>query len=410
MTGAAALTLAGALPRRAGAQSAALPSPVPLKAAPAERIELAGAGPVDLFEGGLPGPVLKVKRGQPVAVAAANGLKAPLDLTWHGVRVPNALDGVPGLTGPAIAPGGSRDIRFFPPDAGTFWYHAFDPAQARRALAGALIVEEDGPSPFGADHVMLIQTWAPDPTMQVPLITVNGVVSPTLEAPSAARARLRLINASADFLRLHVVDAQSWVIAIDGQPTAPFVLKEGRVQLVPGGRIDLALDVNLNGGSADPIVLEIETTKAPVQLALIAPVGASNLPAPAATPAALPANALPAEIPLAGAVRAELAIGPEAAGLGSFPTLCMLQVGKSGVIALTNKVDAPVAVHFHGMPVRVLDGADDGWKPWWHDTVPVPAKTTVRVAVRPDTPGKWAVIARKGGTGEVLAAAAYEVK
>ncbi|WP_341989813.1 multicopper oxidase domain-containing protein [Azorhizobium sp. AG788] len=410
LTGAAALTLSGALPRLASAQTAAPASPVSLKAAAASRIELAGSKPLDLFADALPGPTLRVKKGAPLSVVAANDLKTPFDLTWHGVRVPNALDGVPGLTGPAIAPGQNRPLSFTPPDAGTFWYHAFDPAQANRALSGALIVDEPGPSPFGADHVMFIQTWAPDPSMTVPLITVNGAVSPTLQAPAAARARLRLINGSLEFLRLHVVDAQSWVIAIDGQPTTPFALKDGRVQLVPGGRIDLALDVNLNGGSGDPIVLEIETTRAPVQLALIAPVGASNLPAPPATPAPLPTNDLPEKIPLEGAARFELPLGPNATHLKDFVSLGVVQTGKSVVITLSNKVESPVAVHFHGMPVRVLDGMDDGWKPWWHDTVPVPARATVRVALKADAPGKWAIIAQRGGSGEVLAAASYEVK
>ncbi len=408
LTGTAALALSGALPRVGFAQTAA--TPIPLTAAPAQRIELGGSAPVDLFETALPGPALRVKKGDTLSVAAGNQLKVPFDVTWHGVRVPNALDGVPGLTGPAIAPGQTRPLSFAPPDAGTFWYHAYDPAQSNRALAGALVVEEPGPSPFGADHVMFIQTWAPDPTMTVPLITVNGGVSPTLEAPAGARARLRLINGSLEFLRLHVVDATSWVIAVDGQPTAPFAVKEGRLQLVPGGRIDLALDVNLNGNSADPIVLEIETTRTPVQLALIAPVGPSPLPAPPATPAPLPANDLPEKIPLEGATRVELPLGPGAARVNDLASLTALQMGKSAVITLSNKVDAPVAVHFHGVPVRVLDGMDDGWKPWWHDTVPVPARATVRVALKADAVGKWAIIARKGGSGEVLAAAYYEVK
>lgn len=410
LTGAAALTLSGALPRFASAQTAApATAPVALTAASAERMALA-AKPLDLFADSLPGPTLRVKKGAPLSVVATNNLKVPFSLTLHGVRGSNNLDRVPGLNGQGILPGQTSILSLFPPDAGTFWYHAFDPAQANRALAGALIVEEPGPSPFGADHVMFIQTWAPDPTMTVPLITVNGVVSPTLEAPAAARARLRLINGSLEFLRLHVVDAQSWVLAIDGQPTTPFALKDGRLQLVPGGRIDLALDVNLNGGSADPIVLEIETTAAPVQLALIAPVGPSNLPAPPATPAPLPPNDLPDKIPLEGAARFELPLGPNATNLKDFVSLGVLQTGKSAVITLSNKVDSPVAVHFHGVPVRVLDGMDDGWKPWWHDTVPVPARATVRVALKADAPGKWAIIGQRGGSGEVVAAASYEVK
>ncbi|GGF56149.1 multicopper oxidase [Azorhizobium oxalatiphilum] len=413
LTGAAALVLGGALPRLALSQNTpAVPTPAGrlLKVGTADRIELAGSDPVSLFDGALPGPILRVKRGQPLSVAVANGLSGPLDITWHGVRLPNALDGVPGLTGPAIAAGETRDIRFAPPDAGTFWYHAFDGVLTRRALAGALIVEEETPAAFGADHVMLLQTWGVDATTQMPVITVNGAVSPTLEAPAASRARLRLINASPEFLPLRVAETQSWVMAIDGQPVTPFVLKDGRMQLVPGGRIDLAMDINLNGASANPINVQVELLRGPIELALIAPVGGSNTPAPASTPQALPANPLPSDIPLQGAVRAELAIGVAPADLARIPVLSTVPVGKSLVFALNNTSEVPVAVHFHGMPVRLLDGADDGWKPWWHDTVPVPAKRTVRVAVRPDTPGKWAIIARAAGTGEAVAAAAYEVK
>ena len=76
------------------------------------------------FDGAVPGPTLRVKRGDELRVRLVNELAEPSAVHWHGVRLPNAMDGVPPLTQPPVAPGASFDYRFRPPDAGTFWYHA----------------------------------------------------------------------------------------------------------------------------------------------------------------------------------------------------------------------------------------------------------------------------------------------
>jgi len=76
------------------------------------------------FNGTVPGPVLRVKRGEELKVRLINELVVDTAIHWHGMRLPNAMDGVPGLTQPAVHPGESFDYRFTPPDAGTFWYHA----------------------------------------------------------------------------------------------------------------------------------------------------------------------------------------------------------------------------------------------------------------------------------------------
>src|SRR5690349_16826652 len=82
------------------------------------------ATPIRGFEGAVPGPGLRIKRGEELRVRIANDLVTETAIHWHGVRVPNAMDGVVGLTQPAIGPGESFDYRFTPTDAGTFWYHA----------------------------------------------------------------------------------------------------------------------------------------------------------------------------------------------------------------------------------------------------------------------------------------------
>ena len=94
------------------------------------------------YDGIAPGPTLRVRRGDELRVRLVNDLAAPTSVHWHGIRLPNAMDGVPQLTQPAVAPGASFDYRFRPPDAGTFWYHAYIAGQTDGGLAGAFIVED----------------------------------------------------------------------------------------------------------------------------------------------------------------------------------------------------------------------------------------------------------------------------
>jgi FtsP/CotA-like multicopper oxidase with cupredoxin domain len=102
----------------------------------------AGPTPVRGFDGTVPGPLLRVKRGEELSVRLVNELVTDVSIHWHGVRVPNAMDGVPGLTQAAVAPGDSFQYRFMPPDAGTYWYSAPSRFIEDRALYGVLIVDE----------------------------------------------------------------------------------------------------------------------------------------------------------------------------------------------------------------------------------------------------------------------------
>ena len=63
--------------------------------------------------------------------------------------------------------------------------------------------------------------------------------------------------------------------------------------------------------------------------------------------------------------------------------------GRTVMLALTNRTDIPRVVHIHGHHVRLLDALDDGWKPFWLDTIPCMPQRTTRVAFVADNPGKW---------------------
>jgi FtsP/CotA-like multicopper oxidase with cupredoxin domain len=86
-----------------------------------------------------------MKQGEHLRIEVENGLEVDSTVHWHGIRLPNAMDGVPGLTqAPIAANGGKFVYEFDLPDAGTYWYHPHpgDGEQVGRGLYGALIVEE----------------------------------------------------------------------------------------------------------------------------------------------------------------------------------------------------------------------------------------------------------------------------
>ena len=99
------------------------------------------------YQGTVPGPLIRVKRGEKVRVRLKNGLAQPTTIHWHGIRIDNAMDGVPGLTQDAVQPGKTFDYSFIAPDAGTYWYHSHAKTweQVARGLYGMLIVEEEAP-------------------------------------------------------------------------------------------------------------------------------------------------------------------------------------------------------------------------------------------------------------------------
>ncbi|MDW8468950.1 MAG: multicopper oxidase domain-containing protein [Burkholderiales bacterium] len=132
------------LPRARAARASA---PRLVRAAPA-RAAIAGSGYPDTevwaYDGTVPGPELRYRQGERLSILVENRLPQETTVHWHGIRLPNPMDGVPHLTQPPIAKGGRFLYEFDLPDAGTFWYHPHlaSPEQVGRGLYGALVVEE----------------------------------------------------------------------------------------------------------------------------------------------------------------------------------------------------------------------------------------------------------------------------
>jgi FtsP/CotA-like multicopper oxidase with cupredoxin domain len=95
------------------------------------------------YNGSLPGPEIRVSPGDTVRVTLINRLPEATTIHWHGVPVPNGMDGVPGVSAPVVPPGGQFVYEFPAPAPGTYWYHphADTAAQIARGLYGLLIVE-----------------------------------------------------------------------------------------------------------------------------------------------------------------------------------------------------------------------------------------------------------------------------
>ena len=112
--------------------------------------------------GSLPGPILKWREGDTVTVSVTNRLKTETSIHWHGMRIPAAMDGVPGLSYSGIAPGETFHYSFPVKQNGTYWYHSHSRFQEQTGLSGAIIIEprDKDAVAFDRDYVVLLTDWS----------------------------------------------------------------------------------------------------------------------------------------------------------------------------------------------------------------------------------------------------------
>jgi FtsP/CotA-like multicopper oxidase with cupredoxin domain len=366
----------------AAAASAGLPEAVAAETAPDgfRIIRALDSG----YDGTIPGPTLRVKQGEELRLRLVNALTESTTIHWRGVRVPNPMDGVPVLSQAAIAPGASFDYRFRLPDAGTFGYHAPLAGQIDHGLYGALVVEEA--QPVAVDRDIALVLGMPDESGNGPP-RVNGALRPDIPVKPGERLRLRLINASA--ARAHAVQLEGqacWVMAIDGQPAEPFRARDTRIGLPPGGRADLFVDTLGEAGAITPILAGVREMQPIARLVY----ESGNSPAPARRPdpLPLPSNPLPARIDLKGSLRVDWTLASGKPFDPAVAPLFTVKRGRAVTLAIRNPRGQAQAVHLHGHACRLLDRLDDGWAPYWLDTLVIGAPVE-RVAFVADNPGKW---------------------
>lgn len=186
-------------------------------------------------------PEVRMTRGQLVEVVLRNdSVPEGVTLHWHGLDVPNAQDGVAGVTQDAVPVGGEHVYRFRPQQVGTFWYHSHQDAATTvpRGLFGALVVDPAEPAePAGVDTVLMGHSWPRRGQESVPSVEGGfGAVAP------GTRVRARLVNTDSETQTWTVAGAPFRVVAIDGVDVhEPGELRDVRLRLPAGGRYDVEL-------------------------------------------------------------------------------------------------------------------------------------------------------------------------
>lgn len=313
----------------------------------------ATAGPVDLggvtvhtwsYGGQIPGPEIRVRKGDQIQALLRNALPAPTTTHWHGIAIRNNMDGVPMITQSAVPAGQSFTYRFTASDPGTYWYHPHVGTQLDRGLYGPLIVEDPGePAPYDQDWTIVLDDWIdgtgytpdqvladlrggmngmgssatasapPSPTMNG-MSGMNGTPGPTMSGASSSllggdagdvryryyllngrvpaaprtfaaqpgqRARVRFVNAGADTsFRVALGEHTMTVTHTDGYPVSP--VPAGALLIAPGERYDVLVTL---GDGAFPLVALAEGKGALARA--IVRTGAGDPPPVTARPAEL---------------------------------------------------------------------------------------------------------------------------
>ena len=242
-----------------------------------------------------PGTAIRVNVGDRVQVAFENSLPEATSVHWHGLAIRNDMDGVPGLTTPEVAPGGSFLFDFVVPDAGTYWFHPHSGLQLDRGLYAPFIVDDPAePGRYDHEWVLVLDDWTdgvgPSPEriyarlrsaassagghagmdgmdmggmggmdmggmgmgagmgagdVTYPLYLVNGRAPSDpdrLTARPGQRVRLRIINAAADTVfTVALADHVLQVTHTDGFPVV--ATRTGAVQLGMGERYDAVVQL-----------------------------------------------------------------------------------------------------------------------------------------------------------------------
>jgi FtsP/CotA-like multicopper oxidase with cupredoxin domain len=378
------------------------------------------------YDGLLPGPFIRAKVGDRLIVHFKNELPEPTTVHWHGVRVPIEMDGVPGISQPAVKPGESFVYDFVLRDAGLYWYHPhhMSAAQVGFGLYGALLVEDPNDGVGVADQVTMVLSdigFDKNGTLDEPdsggaagdvfgregdHVLLNGRKAPTLNVRAGAPQRWRIVNAARSrFFLLDLQGQKFTVIGTDGglqeRPTTSEVLL-----ITPGERVDVIVSPTGVPNSEMPVYsmlynrgygsVEFRSIEQVMTLAFSGDKPMAPPPAPAVSRVITPPSAEGAKV-----VDFLLGLPPvDSTGHNVFhvngvpyakakPYLAGLGETQLWVIKNDSKWDHPF--HLHGYFFMPVDEKGQPLRPMaWKDTVNVPINQTVRVLVKFDErPGTW---------------------
>lgn len=205
------------------------------------------------YNGTVPGPMIRVTEGDRVRIVFKNELPEATSIHWHGIPVPNAMDGMT-----AIAPGESFAYEFTAPPAGTFMYHSHIAAdkQVMIGLYAPFIVDPKAPSAEApaVDVTWMLSEWRVGPDGQtypaMPMMgaepnyfTINGKSFPetaTIEVKKGQRVRIRIANIGQFTHPMHLHGMNFTIVAYDGVPLPPGQrLVRNTVPVNPGEVVDI---------------------------------------------------------------------------------------------------------------------------------------------------------------------------
>ncbi len=399
------------------------PSDAPVKAftltAQTANIDLGNGKTVEAFtyNGMVPGPELRVKQGDLVVVTLINQLPAATSIHWHGMTVPNAEDGVAGLTQDAIKPGASYTYRFIANDVGTYWYHSHQETstQLPRGLYGAIIVEpKDPPVHYDHDYTVVLHEWRTGgncfQTCPELLSVNNRIDKVSFAANPGETVRLRIIAGGDEFHYPVLIGAPFKVIALDGHDlNGPTPLSDVQLPIGAAQRYDLSFTMPAQG----PVVLIDSAPRAtPENQHPMAIFGAGDVTAtypnnppqfdfttygqPTADPIT-PNSPFAAQYTMTlnekfGFYNGNPTLTFPINGQ-TFPNIPSIKVNMGDLVKITftNKGSIPHTMHLHGHVFTILahNGKPLAGSPVHLDTVLIMGGESYDVAFRADNPGLW---------------------
>ncbi len=363
-----------------------------------ERVTLPDGRPFDGYSlnGKTPGPRIEAVQGDLVEVRLVNDNVADgVTLHWHGIDVPNAEDGVAGVTQDAVLPGGSHTYRFVADQVGTYWYHSHQQShpQVVGGLLGAVVIRPAGGLGGVDDVTALVHGYGGRRT-------INGVAGDSrVEAEPGRAVRVRVINTDDGAMPVWVAGGTFRVLALDGtEVEGPTPVADRSVLVTAGARADLevvapqigAVRVQVAGASLVIGAGDAPTASAPRE---------SVDPLTYGTPSASPLAQRPADRTFDYVIGRAFGLLDGRPGAWwtinghQFPDVPMFMVaeGDTVVMRISNRSGEPHPMHLHGHHVTVLsrDGQPASGSPWVVDSLHVADGESFVVAFVADNPGIW---------------------
>jgi len=379
------------------------------------------------YNGTVPGEEIRVEEGDFVRVHLKNELSEPVTIHFHGVSLPNKMDGVAGVTQDGVQPGDSFTYEFSADDPGTYWYHSHQNSaeQVDKGLYGAFVVEPDN-KVYDSEYTLILDEWNTggnrlggmlggfsgemDTDMLYDTYTVNGKIGPyidPIEVSEGEVVRLRFVNAG---YRKHLLSFNGEpyrVVEIDGNPIYNKEYGSGPLEITPSERIDIEVTINNaaewqiesidDSNAADDMVINIMPKKADDDQKDTVEIGEEE-----SENESVYMDPIFDEIPTPD-IEYDMLLGASM-GMGMrnstftineevFPDTEPIKVEENDIIKATlineSQFDHPMHLHGHYFQITAINGEKLD-NPIVKDLINVEPGESIEIMFQADNPGEWA--------------------